>query len=268
MLIDWFTVTAQVVNLLILVWLLKRFLYRPILSAIDAREQRIADELADADAKRAEAQNERNQFQKKNADFDRQRAALLNQATDEAKAERSRLLEQARLAADSLRAKRQEALKIEQQSLSAALTQRAREEVFAIARKTLADLAGATLEERMTEVFLCRLRELDEAGRTKLKSAFAASLNPLLVRTAFTLPVAQRAAIEAALRESLGSEIQIQFATAPHLVSGIEVSMDGQKVAWSIADYLAALGRGVDELLKMQPKPEAKSNQGAHESRA
>jgi F-type H+-transporting ATPase subunit b len=37
MLIDWFTVGAQVLNFLILVWLLKRFLYGPILDAIDAR---------------------------------------------------------------------------------------------------------------------------------------------------------------------------------------------------------------------------------------
>ena len=48
MLIDWFTVGAQVLNFLILVWLLKRFLYKPILNAIDAREKRIAAELADA----------------------------------------------------------------------------------------------------------------------------------------------------------------------------------------------------------------------------
>ena len=56
MLIDWFTVVAQVVNFLILVWLLKRFLYKPILDAIDAREKRIASELADADAKKAAAE--------------------------------------------------------------------------------------------------------------------------------------------------------------------------------------------------------------------
>ena len=58
MLIDWFTVGAQVVNFLILVWLLKRFLYRPILDAIDAREKRIARVLADTDAKKAAAQKE------------------------------------------------------------------------------------------------------------------------------------------------------------------------------------------------------------------
>jgi F-type H+-transporting ATPase subunit b len=52
MLIDWFTVGAQALNFLVLVWLMKRFLYKPILDAIDEREKRIAAELANADAKR------------------------------------------------------------------------------------------------------------------------------------------------------------------------------------------------------------------------
>lgn len=259
MLIDWFTVVAQVVNFLILMWLLKRFLYKPILAAIDAREQRIAAELADADAKRAEAQTERDQFEKKNQQFEQQRAALLNQATDEAKAERSRLLDQARQAADDLRAKRQEALRVEQQSLSEALSRRAREEVFAIARKTLADLAGVTLEERMTEVFLRRLRALDEAEIAKMKSALAASASPLLVRTAFTLPPAQHAAIETAISIALGGEAAVQFATVPDLVSGIEISSNGQKLAWTIADYLISLEKSVNELLKTHPEPAAKA---------
>jgi F-type H+-transporting ATPase subunit b len=148
MLIDWFTVGAQVINFLVLVWLLKRFLYRPILDAIDAREQRIAAELADADAKRAEARQERETFQHKNQAFDEQRAALLAQATDAAKAERQRLLDEARQAADALRAKRQEALRQEADQLNQALRRRTQQEVFAIARKTLTDLAGASLEER------------------------------------------------------------------------------------------------------------------------
>ena len=85
MLIDWFTVVAQAVNFIILVWLLKRFLYKPILDAIDAREKRIAAELADADAKKAEALKERDAFLRKNEAFDGQRAALLSAAEAEAK---------------------------------------------------------------------------------------------------------------------------------------------------------------------------------------
>ena len=82
MLIDWFTVGAQAINFIILVWLLKRFLYKPILDAVDAREKRVATELADADAKKAEAEKERDEFQHKNEEFDQQRAALLIKATE------------------------------------------------------------------------------------------------------------------------------------------------------------------------------------------
>src|SRR5450432_3181315 len=125
MLIDWFTVGAQTFNLLILVWLMKRYLYQPILHAIAAREKRIATELADADAKKAEAQKERDEFQHKNEELDQQRAALLSKATDEAKAERQRLLDEARRAADLLSAKRQESLKDEAINLNQAITRRA-----------------------------------------------------------------------------------------------------------------------------------------------
>jgi len=258
MLIDWFTIVAQVLNFLILVWLLKRFLYKPILHAIDAREKRIATELADADAKQNQAEKERDEFQKKNEEFDQQRAALLSKATDEAQAERQRLLDEARQAADALRAKRQDALKREQQSLNDEITRRTREEVFAIARKTLSDLAGTTLEERMSEVFRRRLRELNNDAKEGLAKALKISSDPVLMRSAFDLPAEQRTAIQNALNETFSAEIHVRFETAPELISGIELTTNGQKVAWSIADYLASLEKSVGELLKEQSKPQAK----------
>ena len=266
MLNGWFTIFAQAVNFLILVWLLKRFLYRPILDAIDAREKRIAKELAGADAKKAEALKERDDFQHKNEEFDQQRAGLLSKATDEAKAERQRLLDEARKAADALAVKRQEALKSEQQSLSEALSRRTRDEVFAIARKALADLATTGLEERMCEVFTRRLREMDGKAKAGLDEALASASAPGLVRSAFDLPAEQRAVIQNALNETFSAEIHLQFETAPDLISGIELTSNGHKIGWSIADYLASLEKGVDELLqekfnpqaKAEPKPEAK----------
>jgi F-type H+-transporting ATPase subunit b len=259
MLIDWFTVGAQALNFLVLVWLLKRFLYQPILDAIDAREQRIAKELADADAKKAEAQKERDVFEHKNEAFDKQRAALLGKATDEAKTEGRKLLDDARQAADALAAKREEALRSEQQSLNEALSRRAREEVFAIARKALADLAGSSLEERMGEVFIRRLREMDARAKAGLGAALKSAPDPARVRSAFDLPAQQRAVIQNAVNETFSADIRLRFETAPDLVSGIELSTDGQKVGWSIADYLASLEQGVGELLKVKGKPEAKA---------
>ena len=259
MLIDWFTVVAQVVNFLILVWLLKRFLYRPILNAIDAREKRIAAQLADAETKKTEAEKERDEFLHKNAEFDRQRATHMSQAIEEAKAERQRLLDIARQESDELRAKRQEALRSEQRSLNEVLIHQAREEVFAITRKALTDLAGVTLEERMTEIFLRRLHELGDAQRADLKSAFTSSNQPLLVRTAFDLAAEHYAKIETTIKQILGEDKQVQFDTAPGLVSGIEMSANGQKIAWSIAEYLASLGKSIDDLLKAPARTKGKS---------
>lgn len=259
MLIDWFTVGAQTLNFLILVWLMKRFLYKPILDAIDAREQRIAAELADADAKRDAAQKERDNFQHKNEEFDQQRAALLSQATEEVASERERLLDEARAAANDLSAKRQEALRREQQSLAGEITRRTREEVFAIARKTLTDLAGASLEERMSDVFTGRVRQLNGEAKDNFADALRSSLNPALVRSTFDLPTEQRDAIQLALNETFAADIQLSFETAPAVISGIELTANGHKVGWSIAEYLTSLERKVEELLHEPSQPQVQS---------
>jgi F-type H+-transporting ATPase subunit b len=258
-LIDWFTVGAQALNFVILVWLMKRFLYKPILHAIDAREKRIAAELADADAKKTEAQKERTEFQHRNEAFDQQRATLLSQATDEAKAEGQRLLEEAREAADVVSAKRQETLRSEAHDLSQAIGRRTREEVFAIARKALTDLATTSLEERMSEVFTRRLREMDEQAKAPLGAALKTASDPALVRSAFELPTQQREAIQNALNEAFSAEVNVRFETASDLIGGIEFVTNGQKVAWSIDEYLGSLEKSIAALLGKRTRPERES---------
>lgn len=258
MLIDWFTVGAQVLNFLILVWLMKRFLYKPILNALDARETLIATELADADAKKTEAKKERDDFQQKNEEFDQQRTALLGKAVAEAKVERDRLLGEARQAADALSAKRLDTLRSDMRNLSEAISRRTQREVFAIARKALTDLATTSLEERLAEVFTRRLREMDGKVKAGLVEALTSASGPAVVRSAFDLPVEQRTAIQNALNECCSAKICVRFEVAPELVSGIELTANGQKVAWSIADYLTSLERSVDELLQEKGKSEAR----------
>ena len=272
MLIDWFTVIAQVVNFLILVWLLKRFFYQPILNALDARERRIAAELADAEARKLEAEKERDEFQHKNNEFDQQRLVLLSKASSEAQAERQRLMAAARNDLDNLRAKRERALEREYHGLSEALVRQTCTEVFAVARKVLAELAGTTLEAHIVEAFIKRLRESSDEEKAQLASSFksafvlapaasvasraastvAAAGGELMVNSAFDLSAAQQDAIEAALEESLGTGLPVRFATRSDLVSGIELVADGYKVAWSIAAHLALLEKEVWKLLENQ----------------
>jgi F-type H+-transporting ATPase subunit b len=266
MLNGWFTIVAQAINFLILVWLLKRFLYKPILQAIDAREKGIAAQLAAVVAKEAAAQKKSDDFQHKNEAFEKERAVLLTKATDEAKGERQRLLDQAKQDAEASRDKRQAALQTEQQHLNQDIVRWAQEQVFAIARKTLVDLSDTGLEQRMGDVFVGRVRSLTGAAKEQLATAFKSSNHTVSVHSAFDMPPAQQAAIESAVKETFAPDAHVQFETAPEMISGVELSTNGHKVAWSIADYLSTLETSAGELVhdatKPEPKPVAKSKSG------
>lgn len=250
MLIDWFTVGAQALNFLILVWLLKRFLYKPILEAIDAREKRIAQELADAAAQQTAAQQQRDEFKRKNDEFDQQRAALLRQATEAAAAERQRLIAAARQASDVLTTQREEVLQSDLQHLKQALRVRTQQEVFAIAGRALKDLATTNLNACMVDTFSHRLRDMNTQAKAVLAKAIRESAAPAILRSAFELPPEQRAALQNAINETFSADIRVQFQTAPELIAGIELSSNGQKVAWSITDYLASLEQSVSEVVQ------------------
>jgi len=250
MLIDWFTVGAQALNFLILVWLMKRFLYAPILHAIDAREKRVASALADAITKKEEALEERTSFENKNIEFAQQRAARLKEVDEEVEEERRRLLSEAHATAVALSNEHKEALRSEELKLQQSVMHRTQREVFDIARKTLADLAGLDLEERMVEVFLRRLRALDESRRAALADSLKTPNGSIRVRTAFDLSAAQHAAIQTALDEALCIDTPIDFETDVDLISGVELTANGHKVAWSTSNYLTALEEHAAETLE------------------
>jgi F-type H+-transporting ATPase subunit b len=253
MLIDWFTVIAQALNFLILVWLLKRFAYGPVLQAINLREQRIAAQVTAAAATQAAAIAERETLARKSAELEQHRAALLEQVAQEAKATRSRLLEQVRQDADAQRTRLLAALSAEQADLRSELGSKVREEVLEITGSTLRDLAHVPLNEAMANVFLEHLGELSEADR-QLLGAVGADGTAALVRSAFELAPQTRARIQAAVAALGRPDARLQFELATDLVCGIELQAAGHKLAWSVGDYLEGLRSGIDRILETHGK--------------
>ncbi len=249
MLIDWFTVIAQALNFLILVWLLKRFAYQPVLNAINLREQRIAAQVAAAAQAQAAATAERETFSRKNEELEQHRAALLDQMTQEAKATRSGLLEQAREDADAERSRLLSALSAEQADLKSELGSKIREQVLQIVGSTMRDLAHVALNEAMVDVFLEHLQGLSETDR-QLLAAVGTNDTTTLVRSAFELAPQTRARIQTAVAALGRPQGRLQFETAAALVCGIELQASGHKVAWGVGDYLENLQSGIDHLLE------------------
>jgi F-type H+-transporting ATPase subunit b len=256
MLIDWFTVVAQGLNFLVLVWLLKRYLYKPVLAAIDAREKQIALAIAEVASKSAAAEQERKEFAEKKAALDVEAAAFLKQAASTAGTERARLLADAHAEADALRVKQMTALRDDQTRLSQGIARLAQQEVLAISRKVLGDLADVSLEERMAVVFAQRLRSLDAAAKATLAAALGGAPEAV-VRSAFDLPEAQRALIQSAVDETFARSITLRFDTSPDTLCGVELTAGGQKLAWSMADYLAVLEQKIASLRVAERAPSA-----------
>jgi len=254
--INWFTVIAQIINFLVLVWLLRRFLYKPVLKAIDERENKIASELKDAKTKETEAKKEQAEFQQKNEKFDQQKKKLMDDVIAETSEEREKLLEGARNEALVLRSKLEKSLNAMQENLEHDIAQKTQDEVFAIARKTLKDLASRGLEEQSVNIFINRLKESKNGEKKKLTEAFKAGSNSILVQTAFDLPSKQQTQIEGTINEILGTKPQFQFKTVPKLIGGIELTSNGYKLAWSISEYLSSIQKSISETLKADFKEE------------
>jgi len=254
--INWFTIIAQVLNFLILVWLLKRFLYKPILKAIDEREGKIAAQIKDAEMQDTKAKKEQVEFRKKNESFDMEKKDLMDKAIAETNEERQKLIEDARDEATQLRSKLKRSLKEMQENLNHDIVQKTQQEVFAIARKTLSDLASLSLEEQATNIFIKRLNDLANKEKKQFVEAFKTSSNPILVQSAFDLPEKQQADIKSAVNEILETETHFQFKTTPELISGIELTSSGYKLAWSISEYINSLQKSIFETMKEDPKAE------------
>ena len=254
--INWFTVIAEVINFLILVWLLRRFLYKPVLKAIDEREKKIASQLNDAKAKETKAKKEQDEFAKKNEAFDKEKKELMDKAIAETNEERQKLLEAARNEATALRSKLDKSLKEMQENLNRDIAQKTQQEVFAIARKALTDLASLGLEEQSVNIFIKRLNDLKKEEKQQFIEAFKSGSNlpagrqgPILLQSAFDLPEKQQVEIKSAVNEVLGAKTQFQFKTAPEVISGIELTSNGYKLAWSISEYLNSLQKNILETL-------------------
>jgi F-type H+-transporting ATPase subunit b len=259
--ISWFTVIAQLINFLILVWLMRRFLYKPVLAAIDGREKKIAGQLADAESKKADAAKEQADYKQKNELFEKNKKDLMDKAVAETNDERKKLMDAASADADNMRAKQKNSMKDMLEKLNHEIEQKIRKEVFAISRKTLTDIASASLEEQITTLFIKRLNELKDEERKKFVEACKTDKNPVLVQSAFELQPKQQTDIQNAITALLGAGIQFKFRTAPDIISGIELLVNGFKVGWSISAYLNSLEKTIADTINEQSESVPASNQ-------
>lgn len=258
--IDWLTVAAQIVNFLVLVWLLKRFLYGPITKAMERREERIATRLREAEEKREAAEAEAEAYRDKQAELDRQSKELLEEAR-RAAAEERRSLEQA--ARDEVAARKRgwlEQLTAERRSFAEDLRRRSADAFYAVARRALGDLADAELEAQLVQAFIRQLGALDDETVEKIRAASGTDGGDVVVESRFALDANLKRQLTRALHDRLGEDVRVDYAEAEGLDVGIALVAGSQQVAWTIGHYLDDLEHAVDEELARETAALAESD--------
>ncbi len=241
MLINWFTVAAQIINFLILVALLKHFLYGPIVAAMAARESKIAAQLTAAREKRQQAEQEEAALRQQVREIGEQRQAMLTEAEHQAESHKQELFTQARQEVEQIRQKWAASLEREKTTFLGNLKQRLAQEVCVISRQALKELASQELEERVVEVFLDHLRQLTPDEQAAIAASVKETGGELLITTAFELPEATRQTIAAQAEGQFGQGLALRFATSGELLAGIELLTSSRKLAWSMGDFLDSL---------------------------
>jgi F-type H+-transporting ATPase subunit b len=251
-LINWFTVIAQIVNFLVLVYLLKRFLYKPIIRAMDEREKRIAGRLAEAEKRENEARQERERHQAMNQELESRREVMLGEMKNDVETQRKELVGQARQQVDAVRANWLKAVEREKDAFLHDLRERTGQHTYAVARRALKDLANVDLEKRMIGVFIERLKDLDQEAKEALLASVEHSELRIKVTSAFEIPEDRSHEISQVLQTHLSRPIDLQLSTSADVIGGIELKAQGHKIAWSLREYLEDLETTFAEALTAQ----------------
>lgn len=241
MLFDWFTVFAQIVNFLILVFLLRKFLYGPIVDTMQERERLVMERIESAERKQLEAKEERQRYQALNQELREHFEQKQKQAEEEVQAWRREALHKARQEVDATLQEWRKSVRQEMDSFKTELRRFTVQQTYAVAGKAIRDLADASLEERMVGAFLSQLKK-GEVDLSKLKKS-----DGITLRSAFDFPSDMREQLQTELQMHLGDTLKLRFETDPDLTAGIELAaQDGHQVAWNLRRYLDALEDELD----------------------
>lgn len=247
--INWITVGAQIVNFLILVWLLNRFLYGPITRAMAQREDDIRSRFAEADKRRSEAEAMAADFKRKEETFDAERQDLLAKANTEADALKRALLEEARSEVEGRRQAWRKQIADERADFMEDFKRRAAEHFYQLARAALGDLADGTLEEPMARRFIEKLEALDASMRQKLVRETTRSGGEVRLESAFELTPDAQARLTAAVRRIIVDDANVDFGRSDDVLCGLRLKAQGQTVEWSLNSYLDDLEARLEEAL-------------------
>jgi len=218
-----FTFIAQIINFIILVLLLRYFLYKRIVRVMDQREKMIASKIKDAEESKKEA--------------DKRKKDLIQKARNEV---------------DSKQKHWYESLQKHKESFLDDLRMRTSERVFIAIRNVLKDLADEKLEEHIIRIFLKSIEDLDKEEKEEFNQSLVQSDHSAKIRSRFELSKDMRQKIEKTIKDTFSKETRLEFNISDDVIGGIELESNERKIGWNIESYLSDLEENIAEAFEQK----------------
>ena len=248
--LNWSTFLLEILNFLVLVWILKHFLYRPVLDVINRRRAAIDQTLAEATQQRTDAETLRQQYENRMAEWNQTQRQEHDRFEHELEQERERRLAELKTA---LQQERERAQVTEERRLSdtrTRLEQTALEQAADFASRLLTESAGPELEARLIELLLAELGDLPEERIKELRNGYGKNPDPITVTSAHPLAEPERQRLTAALNVLTDTEVRPEFRQDPDLIAGLRITIG----AWVLDANLQAELRGFAEFAHALPQ--------------
>jgi len=236
--LDWTTFVLEILNFLILLWILKRFLYEPVLKAITRRKAAIEQTLEDASKQKTEAQALEQQYRTRLDAWEQEKAKLREQMLGEIRAERERQLAELQKTLANEREKNHVLEERRLRDLEHKLRDEVRSDAVRFLSRLMQRLATPALETRMVDVAVEDLKGLPDAQRQQVKDTIAEDGAPAKVSTAFPLSAEQRKEIEQALGKILGRAVKADYVRDETLLAGLKIQMGPWTLQASLQDEM------------------------------
>lgn len=219
MTIDWWTLGIQAVNVIILIWLLARFFWRPVAAMIEQRRAAAQQILAEAETKRSQATDALAQIERTRTGFDKERDTIIAAAHKDAEEARTSMLAAAAKEVAALEASARTAIEKERDAAEAVWIERANLLAVEIARRLVARLDGPVVSDAFLDWLLQEIRALPE----NVRNAVTADGVVLEAVSASSIAPADQERYRELISGAFGVHPQINFKVDAAVIAGLEL---------------------------------------------
>lgn len=235
--IDWSTVLFQIINFIILVFLLKKFLYGPIVKVMEQREQEILDREANAQQKFQQAEQTTKDYQHRIEKFENEKEENIKEMHQEISQQKQNLIKESKEEVSQLQEKMKEEIHQQANTAMKQLKEQLSIHACTLAKKTLNDLADASLEAMVFDVFVKKLENLDEQELKTISKSLKQENKAHLV-SSFKISKEQEETIEKTVHQLADTDISLTYSQKDTLGCGYMLEFSGYQVSWNTNHYL------------------------------